>query len=706
QRRRQYYNARCLFTTDYYRTTTYYSRQKPLGQFEKLLAHPKKWIFHLYATGGMGKTMFLRWLLACHCVPEPRRIPVARLDFDFIHLTNVNSHPWLLLHPIVEQLNEQLAGRPLGEMLGELQKYAPALPRSTGKEQDAARSAAESLLPSDDEEWKEEGWTRLRHEIKRHQGKPIIIILDTLEEMVLTQENNLLEIIKRFASIHKACPSLRLILAGRYDLRGRIQEFEQAFARQTIFARLRPFTRAEAFGFLREKRQLSPERHALSAIYQRSEGNPFKLALFADLASAKGSLTKREVADLPEVGFAYLIERILMRIRELEVRWELRYAVMPRHVTRAFLEKVMAPHLRSEMENAEHDLPNDFLPKGIKSSDIEDVWLSQSSADLNLDQVWDRLRQFASNYGWIEFKAETDSLRFQPEVVIPMRQLLRDQKIFPLLHEDAISYFKRKAEEDLRRWAEWTSEEIYHSFQRYGAEAAQRWRARTRSPQAQGNPAARRLLAKSIVGQDYVDDEGRPRVRNGDERLIELQTLVEAHCVAAEAAIVLAHQQSARDQAKEAAALLSRDQARQEQSYRAAQWTDANYHFKKLRAILTAHPGCVLSTEIPLLTEAAKLMCAQQFEEAIPALEKALTHELDNQLRLSLELQLGDLLALFKRPEAESCYLAARETQRRAQAQFVTGVEIALRLADWYSDNDRFFDAKHEYQRALEEAEA
>jgi putative peptidoglycan binding protein len=706
QRHRQYYNARCLFTTDYYRTTTYHSRQRLLDQFEKLLAHPKKWIFHLYAKGGMGKTMFLRWLLARHCVPEPRRIPVARLDFDLIHLTNVNSYPWLLLHPLVEQLNEQLAGRPFGEMLGELQKYALALRRSSGQEQDAERSAAESMLPSDDEEWKEEGWTRFRHEIKRHRCKPIVIILDTIEEMVLTQENNLLEIIGRFASIHEACPGLRFILAGRYDLRERIPEFKQAFARQILFARLNPFTGAEALSFLREKRQLSPERHALRAIYKRSEGNPFKLALFADLASAKGSLTEEDVAKLPEVGFAYLIERIVKRIRELEVRWVLRYAVIPRQFTRDFLEKVVVPHLRREMENAQHDRPNDFLPEGVEDSDIEYVWLSQSAADLKPDQVWDRLRQYASGYGWVEFKTETDSLHFQPEVVIPMRQLLRNQKIFPLLHEDAISYFEQKAKDDPRRWAEWTGEAVYHYFQRYGAEAAQYWRTQAQSPQAQSDPAARRLLAKSIVGQDYVDDEGRPRMRNEDERLIEPQTLVEAHCLAAEAAIVLAHKQSAREQAKEAAAILSREQARQEQSHRAAQWTDANYHLKKLRALLTAYPNCRLSAEIPPLTEAAKPMCAQQFEEAVPVLEKAITHELGDQIRLSLELQLGDLLALFKRPEAETHYLAARKTWQRTQAQFITGAEIALRLADWYSDNDRFFGAESEYKKVLDEAAA
>ena len=85
----------------------------------------------------MGKTIFLRWLIARYCIPAPHNIPVARLDFDFLpSLATIEKHPWLLLQPLAVQLNEQLAGferlalGPTG-----LCEFAPLLRVAKSKEQ-------------------------------------------------------------------------------------------------------------------------------------------------------------------------------------------------------------------------------------------------------------------------------------------------------------------------------------------------------------------------------------------------------------------------------------------------------------------------------------------------------------------------------------------------------------------------------------------
>jgi hypothetical protein len=154
--RRRYYRSRSLYAPEYYQTISYYPRDDVLGQFQDLVTHPSKWIFHLYAKGGMGKTMFLRWLASRYCVPEPQRIPVARLDFDFIHLPLVQEYPWLLLQPLAAQLNEQIDGYPFNELLEGsegLQQFAPLLRQLLKFEPERAGEEAEEATRKDDAVW-------------------------------------------------------------------------------------------------------------------------------------------------------------------------------------------------------------------------------------------------------------------------------------------------------------------------------------------------------------------------------------------------------------------------------------------------------------------------------------------------------------------------------------------------------------------------
>jgi len=108
---RQFYEARLMFTEDYYKTGSYFHRDTALQQLLGVLrpgnpAERGPWIFHIHATGGTGKTMFLRSVITQELVP--RRIPCARVDFDDFQLVEVRDQPTRLFVRMVEPWSRQV----------------------------------------------------------------------------------------------------------------------------------------------------------------------------------------------------------------------------------------------------------------------------------------------------------------------------------------------------------------------------------------------------------------------------------------------------------------------------------------------------------------------------------------------------------------------------------------------------------------------
>ena len=73
-------------------------------------------------------------------------------------------------------------------------------------------------------------------------------------------------------------------------------------------------------------------------------GNPFKLSLLADLVGPENEFTVDDIRDLRRVEVAYLILRVIERVPESQcsLRWLLRYAVIPRQLTKGFVEAITA----------------------------------------------------------------------------------------------------------------------------------------------------------------------------------------------------------------------------------------------------------------------------------------------------------------------------------------------------------------------------
>jgi peptidoglycan hydrolase-like protein with peptidoglycan-binding domain len=671
---RQFYNARSIFATEYYQSAVYFTRAYMRDAFAEFLAQSKTWIFQLYATGGMGKTIFLRWLIARYCIPAPHNIPVARLDFDFLPLATIEKHPWLLLQPLAVQLNEQLPGferlaiSPTG-----LREFAPLLREARSKEQKIEQDIAASKLESSGSYWQAQAPQDFGNALAGNSiNKPILIILDTLEEMVLTRPATLMTILKYFAGIQEQCPQMRLVLAGRYDLRVKIADFSDQYWNVATSVELTKFTEPEAVEYLREKRHLAAHL-PLAAIAKRSEGIPFKLSLFADLASTRESLTEKEVLNFPRADFAYLIERIIERVAEDDVRWVLRYGVLPRRLTRSFLETVMRPSLEAERAKSRRDQPNN-LPKEAARYQHKELWRNQLTP-LDLDQVWQHLQQYASGFGWITHEPLSESFKFQPEVRNPMRDLLQTQKIFPVLQKSAVQYFEKLARQNPTQWAEYTSDAVYHQFQLQGADAGKYWREKIHQAETKQSPHAVKLLAADLTGPDYLD-EGTPRQREDGRPILRVADLRHAFRTAAEAAIQLAH----------------------ESSRRTAEWSFAYEQLTKLRALQLNQANGLL----PLYLQAAEAMQSEQSATAQPLLEELFRQVKDPGLRLSLAWQKAELQAALQSKSAEKSYQTALHLAVEHPKSLIDPTMIRQTLAAWYDRQCRFAEAEREYQTLWE----
>src|SRR5881275_125326 len=109
---------------------------------------------------------------------------------------------------------------------------------------------------------------------------------------------------------------------------------------------LPPFNESDAQRYLVDRRGLTNPA-VRAAIVDKAgaslEGagyDPFVLALLADEVQARPSLTAAEIRRYP-ADVIRLIDRVVSRIEEPAVCWLIRYGVVPRSLTLAFVRAVM-----------------------------------------------------------------------------------------------------------------------------------------------------------------------------------------------------------------------------------------------------------------------------------------------------------------------------------------------------------------------------
>src|SRR5262249_45248659 len=161
-----------LFWADeFFRSGRYLDREALQRFADAVLDTGPRWIWQLWAKGGMGKSMFLRWFIARRCVPDREGasrgcIPCARLDFDTLVRQETNRDPWRLLLKLAEQLNEQLPGAPLHGFITDLNNHRLLTSGRTGAGEEHARIPTEHL----------ERFARALAEANLQ--RPVVLILD------------------------------------------------------------------------------------------------------------------------------------------------------------------------------------------------------------------------------------------------------------------------------------------------------------------------------------------------------------------------------------------------------------------------------------------------------------------------------------------------------------------------------------------------
>ncbi len=722
EEKEQYLRARNYFTSEYHKTVFYQTRTSIIDSFEDLLnttnAPTDKWIYQIFAMGGMGKTMFARWLISRYLVPN--KIPVAQIDFDFLDLSTVSKLPWLLIFDIAEQLNFQIKGSPFQEILLSYGTDTSLLrPQSKGDSDDKREEKIELLVNNVSEAVIDSYISRISDSLKEISfDKPFVIILDTLERVIFHPDQqftqkffDILTLLQKLATEN---PQMRLLLSGRYDLSENIPNYESHFQSKTILLELHPFTEVESRKYLLEKRKVK-DRSIVDAIINKSitkvkevndktECNPFKLSLLTDFYQQGIAKTAKEISEIKRTDLAYLIERIIKHIPEESVRWLLRYATIPRAFSYDFFEKVLAKHLEAELiNNRNYDLADSKMPKGAEIYADRGIW-NRDEVDidkLNLQPIWNNLKNYASGYSWIKFD-ETDNnlLRFQPDVVVPMRFLLEEQKIFEELHIDAIKYFEDKAgnAESSEIWVKNIIEAIYHHCQIGKTDAEIYWRKQLNSSQAQADSAIYKQIAEAILSQDFVDEKGQAikkvdeagkplKKNNRIEFIVHPQMIYEARARTIEAAIGLIAKLSSKE-AKDV-------------------WKNVLTHLDHISNFEKSADGKILEYKKPFETESSLDLakyCAKSStadDELMSLLKDAIAKTKSPEMHLSLEFLLGDNCSKLLYKTAFKHFENALEIRKKLKHPQLKECRIHLAIGNFYYDLNNLDKAKQTFERNI-----
>lgn len=656
-----YLKARMQWSNEYYKTIPYFERAELHRQFAELLNDSRRWIFQVYARGAAGKTMFVRWVLSRWCVPA--RVPCARIDFDFkLDPITASRDPWLLLLYLAEQLNSQISGNVFHELLKDLDDYRNA--SNSGQSQTLGTAHLEASVPN-------RFATTLANALKKQK---VVLVFDTFEDVILHQPKQFFKLLQEMERLNAKYPPLQLVLAGRHNLRERVDDqervegFTSTFGSKTLTFPLSPFTDTEAREYLTEKRGLA-EDGRLKTVIARAQGNPFTLALYADLLQAEPGLDDARLREVPAEQI-YLINRIIDRIKDPQLLWTLRYGVVPRQLTEAFLRDVLAEPLWESMtkgtpddDPAKDQLPLENRPAPFRSG------ILKTEDQVPVEHLWRSLGNYASESSWVSPEGGSrDALIFQPEVVNPLRRLLqKDQPaMFERLHQAALRYYEKKADVEQRERGRWIREAIYHRCQ-LGDPQGKYWQEQLdRQPETR-DPQWRREIALELTRAEYVG-------------LVNDATFVKAYFELARANI----RHTSRVPGEEQRAL----------------WVEARARVDAAEKLERDLGQKIIAEGPRAQVRAAILVHEGRIDEALNSLESALARIPEGAERARLAEQLAGVLDMLGRyREAISWYEEAQK--QRVDESEDTPYGLRLKLARQYEKVQLFDRAAEHFEAAL-----
>lgn len=481
--------ARGMWIDAWYRTARFHERSMFTEVFEQLFVKNTASVLCLQASGGLGKTSFLRWLIARKAIPLG--IACAKIDFDVHDPVQLTASPAHLVLALATQLAPQLRGEALISVIDRAKDVIatgadPDLPIGMQRHHDVLQS--------------------FLNVINDHPSG-VLIVVDTFEEAVRTGANieRLIESLSMISGV--GLHDLRVVLAGR-----QLPLLPAMW--KAIELEVTPFSIEEARAFLIERTAI--EASLADRIASNLGRIAWKLALAADMIEA-GDLRADQLAETSDLDVLWLTERVLMRIRknqvgqktiaDVEVRWLLRYGAVPRRLTKELLRAVIAPFLpeavagTSAIDRAEGEL----VPGGVREELLFPTLPDPDRAPIDVEDLWKRLASYAGTYAaaWV-WAANAETLVFQPEVSRPLRKILAKHEVHALLHRAFIAHFEARAAAAVEpaAWAEATCEAIFHRFQLEGRGAFVHWDARLEEAKARGREAHERV-AREVTLEEY-----------------------------------------------------------------------------------------------------------------------------------------------------------------------------------------------------------
>ncbi|GIE85183.1 hypothetical protein [Actinoplanes regularis] len=534
-----YLRARLFWSGAWSRSAQFLEPDGLAERADALLGGAAERVWQIFAPTGTGKTVQLQWLVARRCVPARYDIPCARVDFDLVDPVVAARYPWLLLLEIAEQLERRWARR-VFERLDRFSSYRGMLDR---QDAEPGRAAMRGLAAQE-----QHAIDRTVSEIfvRRFNdaagARPVLLVVDTLEEVLLGADPD--ELLRMLARIVARCPSLRLVLAGRYDLRERAAAGLAGFGPVQSIA-LGDFSPEQTGRYLRELRHITDER-LCTAVVERTGGHPFLVAMFADLIEEEPGTSPEDLRNYRDPALRLLIDRVIRRIPDHDVRWLVRYGVVPRRLHRNDLIEVMRPFLERNRQG-----PNDLDdPRQDEHhlSGRDDIFPFRSSEvdPARLERAWRRLLDYAAQRSWVSEPARDGRLvTFHQKVRAPMRELIARQPVARRLHLAFRDRFDRLAGEHPQAPAPFQRESFYHRVQLGEADAAGYWDARIRNRRAAGDLDGLAELARDVLSDDYVDADGVPLRRADGSPLVSHETVERAFVWLAYATVEQARQAGA-----------------------------------------------------------------------------------------------------------------------------------------------------------------
>lgn len=673
-----YFKARSFWVNEYYQSDQYFERKYLRNHFELFLRDSSRWMMHLHASGGMGKTMFIRWLIARRCVPEPARFPCALIDFDNSQHDPVRyaHEPWLLVLALMTQLNEQIEKHPFYEFITELQERERHLTR----DQHNQRKLREDL----------ERFADILLDSKL--DRPVFIIFDTLEEAVSRRSAGVRMLIDQMAVLHAKYPPLRLILSGRDHLAQKLPSFGKRFHKEMVDVTLRALSDDESRGYL--KRRLKGHSgtvrgERVEAILKKSLGDPFKLAFFSDLlVEPDHKVTPSQIMETDDPALAFLLKKVVDRIEDKHVRWLLRYGAVMRELNPPIIKKVLAPYLRhAGAGRTDLDDPNADLPAWLQDESRYRLSRDASQPDggFDLGRAWESLYRHAGEYPWILPGDRPGTLRFHPDVADPLRRALKGTAVLAHLHRDAIRYYEWMAAKEPRDWCRWTREAIYHNFQLRGAEAGDYWREKMANERLADDPASRLELSRELTGGDYLRARGQPLTSFSGVKMIDEVTLAQAYFESARAVAEIA-------------------EATRQLNTQSDLWREMCADFESADLILRKLPEPVVApAQLALMR--CKIYAGQgKYADALQLVNDALAAGANPRDMFALKVEQADLLArLEARDEAAKSYEEALTTiSEMPKAASGLMIRVLQKSAFNYLHIDDFVNAERVLVDALE----